>query len=122
MGRTLPPSKRATSLDLRGPAGRGTGGKVSRDAGPVKGGTSVIAFVDDPTGYKWELIERKGANPEPIAQVQPASLAPSIPPCSFLDPLSANLPAPLPISLSCPVHSHARNASSPNFGGVGGAQ
>lgn len=37
----------------------------------MKGGTSVIAFVDDPTGYKWELIERKGANPEPIAQVHP---------------------------------------------------
>eukprot|EP00884_Botryococcus_braunii_P010067 jgi/Botrbrau1/19061/Bobra.0100s0085.1 len=48
---------------------KSAGGKVSRDAGPVKGGTSVIAFVDDPTGYKWELIERKGSNPEPIAQV-----------------------------------------------------
>lgn len=46
------------------------GGKVSRDAGPVKGGSSVIAFVDDPTGYKWELIERKDqAIPEPLCQV-----------------------------------------------------
>ena len=34
------------------------GGKVTRDAGPVKGGTSVIAFVEDNTGYKWELIQK----------------------------------------------------------------
>lgn len=45
------------------------GGKVSRDAGPVKGGKSVIAFVEDPTGYKWELITREEPIPEPIAQV-----------------------------------------------------
>ena len=38
---------------------RAAGGKVSRDAGPVKGGTTVIAFVEDPDGYKIELIERK---------------------------------------------------------------
>jgi lactoylglutathione lyase len=37
------------------------GGKVSREAGPMKGGASVIAFVDDPDGYKIELIERKVA-------------------------------------------------------------
>jgi len=35
------------------------GGKVTREAGPVKGGTTVIAFVEDPDGYKIELIERK---------------------------------------------------------------
>lgn len=35
------------------------GGKVTRDAGPVKGGTTVIAFVEDPDGYKIELIEAK---------------------------------------------------------------
>ena len=35
------------------------GGIVSREAGPVKGGTTVIAFVKDPDGYKIELIERK---------------------------------------------------------------
>ena len=35
------------------------GGKVTREAGPVKGGTSVIAFVEDPDGYKIELIERR---------------------------------------------------------------
>jgi lactoylglutathione lyase len=34
------------------------GGKVTREAGPVKGGTSVIAFLEDPDGYKIELIER----------------------------------------------------------------
>ena len=38
---------------------RGKGGKVTREAGPVKGGTTVIAFVEDPDGYKIELIERK---------------------------------------------------------------
>ena len=39
---------------------RAKGGKVSREAGPVKGGTTVIAFVEDPDGYKIEFIERKG--------------------------------------------------------------
>jgi lactoylglutathione lyase len=34
------------------------GGNVTREAGPVKGGTTVIAFVEDPDGYKIELIER----------------------------------------------------------------
>lgn len=34
------------------------GGKVTREAGPVKGGTTVIAFVEDPDGYKIEFIER----------------------------------------------------------------
>ena len=38
---------------------RGQGGKVTREAGPVKGGTTVIAFVEDPDGYKIEFIERK---------------------------------------------------------------
>ncbi len=37
---------------------RAAGGTVTRDAGPVKGGTTVIAFVQDPDGYKIELIER----------------------------------------------------------------
>jgi lactoylglutathione lyase len=35
------------------------GGAVTREAGPVKGGTTIIAFVQDPDGYKIELIERK---------------------------------------------------------------
>lgn len=38
---------------------RQAGGKVTREAGPVKGGTTVIAFVEDPDGYKVELIEAK---------------------------------------------------------------
>ncbi|MFC3681195.1 lactoylglutathione lyase [Bacterioplanoides pacificum] len=38
---------------------RHNGGKVSREAGPVKGGKTVIAFVEDPDGYKIELIEKK---------------------------------------------------------------
>jgi lactoylglutathione lyase len=45
------------------------GGIVSREPGPVKGGKTNIAFVKDPTGYSWELIERQGEIPEPIAQV-----------------------------------------------------
>lgn len=35
------------------------GGLVTREAGPMKGGTTVIAFVQDPDGYKIELIERR---------------------------------------------------------------
>ena len=38
---------------------RARGGKVTREAGPVKGGTTVIAFVEDPDGYKIEFIQRK---------------------------------------------------------------
>jgi lactoylglutathione lyase len=38
---------------------RKSGGRVTREAGPVKGGTSVIAFVEDPDGYKIEFIERR---------------------------------------------------------------
>lgn len=34
------------------------GGVVTREAGPMKHGTTVIAFVEDPTGYKIELIEK----------------------------------------------------------------
>jgi lactoylglutathione lyase len=38
---------------------RAGGGKVVREAGPVQHGTTVIAFIEDPDGYKIELIERK---------------------------------------------------------------
>lgn len=38
---------------------RDAGVKISREPGPVKFGTTVIAFIDDPNGYKIELIERK---------------------------------------------------------------
>ena len=46
--------------DIRGVCERvrAAGGKVTREPGPVKGGTTVIAFVEDPDGYKIELIER----------------------------------------------------------------
>ena len=37
------------------------GGKVTREAGPMKHGKTVIAFVEDPDGYKIELIQRKPA-------------------------------------------------------------
>jgi len=37
---------------------RAAGGTITREAGPVKGGSTVIAFVTDPDGYKVELIER----------------------------------------------------------------
>lgn len=40
---------------------REKGGKVTREAGPVKGGTTVIAFVEDPDGYKIEFIQRRSA-------------------------------------------------------------
>ncbi|MFA3779119.1 lactoylglutathione lyase [Yersinia sp. 1652 StPb PI] len=40
---------------------RQAGGNVTREAGPVKGGNTIIAFVEDPDGYKIELIENKSA-------------------------------------------------------------
>ncbi|MEO7390981.1 MAG: lactoylglutathione lyase [Ramlibacter sp.] len=48
--------------DVYGACGkiRAGGGNVTREPGPVKGGTTVIAFVTDPDGYKIELIERTG--------------------------------------------------------------
>ncbi|KAJ0568787.1 putative lactoylglutathione lyase [Helianthus annuus] len=44
------------------------GGTITREPGPVKGGTSVIAFAKDPDGYLFELIERP-STPEPLCQV-----------------------------------------------------
>jgi len=38
---------------------RAAGGKITREPGPMKHGTTVIAFVQDPDGYKVELIESK---------------------------------------------------------------
>ena len=46
---------------------RAKGGTVTREAGPVKGGTTVIAFVQDPDGYKIELIERSGERRVPAS-------------------------------------------------------
>ena len=37
---------------------KAAGGNVTREAGPVKGGDTIIAFVTDPDGYKIELIQR----------------------------------------------------------------
>lgn len=45
------------------------GGTVTREPGPVKGGKSIIAFVKDPDGYLFELIQREGPIKEPFAQV-----------------------------------------------------
>jgi len=47
------PDVKATTEKLRA-----SGAKVTREPGPVKFGTTVIAFVEDPDGYKIELIER----------------------------------------------------------------
>src|SRR5438552_625177 len=52
------PDAAAACAAVRAAAGK-YGGKVTREAGPVKGGTTVIAFAEDPDGYKIELIERK---------------------------------------------------------------
>jgi lactoylglutathione lyase len=40
---------------------RAAGGNITREPGPVKGGSTVIAFVTDPDGYKIELIQRDAA-------------------------------------------------------------
>jgi len=40
---------------------RDRGGRVTREPGPVKFGTTMIAFVEDPDGYKIEFIERRSA-------------------------------------------------------------
>ncbi|MEB3262735.1 MAG: lactoylglutathione lyase [Synechococcus sp.] len=37
---------------------RGCGGRITREPGPMKHGTTVIAFLEDPDGYKVELIQR----------------------------------------------------------------
>jgi lactoylglutathione lyase len=48
------------TADIRGACDRvrAAGGKVTREPGPMKHGSTVIAFVEDPNGYKIELIER----------------------------------------------------------------
>ncbi len=54
------PDVTATCTALRSRASA-LGGAVTREPGPVKGGTTMIAFVTDPDGYKIELIERRDA-------------------------------------------------------------
>jgi lactoylglutathione lyase len=51
------PDVAATCEQLRSKAQR-LGGAITREAGPVKGGTTIIAFITDPDGYKIELIQR----------------------------------------------------------------
>ena len=45
---------------------KASGGNVTREPGPVKGGTTVIAFVTDPDGYKVELIQRAEATADGV--------------------------------------------------------
>ena len=52
------PDVAATCATLRDKAAA-LGGAITREPGPVKGGTTVIAFITDPDGYKIELIERR---------------------------------------------------------------
>ncbi|OMO91048.1 hypothetical protein COLO4_18658 [Corchorus olitorius] len=47
---------------------KGKGGKVTREPGPVKGGNTIIAFIEDPDGYKFEILERRLTS-EPLCQV-----------------------------------------------------
>jgi len=47
---------------------KAAGGEITREAGPVKGGNTVIAFAKDPSGYMWELIQRPQTK-EPLCQV-----------------------------------------------------
>lgn len=49
---------------------KASGGKVVREAGPMNHGTTIIAFVEDPTGYKIELIGAKDANGNPVAKTK----------------------------------------------------
>jgi lactoylglutathione lyase len=51
------PDVAATCAAVRERAGA-LGGAITREPGPVKGGTTVIAFITDPDGYKIELIQR----------------------------------------------------------------
>jgi lactoylglutathione lyase len=53
------PAVAATCAAVRDKAAA-LGGAITREPGPVKGGTTVIAFITDPDGYKIELIERTG--------------------------------------------------------------
>lgn len=54
------PDVAAVCATLRGKISA-LGGAITREPGPVKGGTTVIAFIADPDGYKIELIERSAA-------------------------------------------------------------
>jgi len=47
---------------------RAKGGKITREPMPVKGSNSVIAYIEDPDGYQFELLER-APSPEPLYKV-----------------------------------------------------
>ena len=47
---------------------RAKGGIITREPGPVKGDDSAIAVIEDPDGYKFELLER-APSPEPLCKV-----------------------------------------------------
>ncbi|TKY44595.1 lactoylglutathione lyase, chloroplast [Spatholobus suberectus] len=47
---------------------RAKGGKITREPGPIKGGNSTIAYIEDPDGYEFELLER-APSPEPLCKV-----------------------------------------------------
>ncbi|PSB24353.1 lactoylglutathione lyase [Stenomitos frigidus] len=54
---------------------RDRGGKVTREPGPMKHGSTVIAFVEDPNGYKVELIQLSGQTAaQEATQVQTANV------------------------------------------------
>ena len=55
---------------------RKRGGKVTREPGPMKHGSTVIAFVEDPDGYKIELIQKNSSGTNFGAQSAPAGDAP----------------------------------------------
>lgn len=58
------PEQVAKTVDLV----KAKGGKVTREPGPVTNGSTVIAMIEDPNGYNFELLER-GPTPEPLCQV-----------------------------------------------------
>lgn len=76
---------------------RERGGRVVRDPAPVKGGTSVIAFVEDPDGYRIELIERPpgAASASVPAGAAVAATSPAVPAVGACEPAAAAaVPAP----------------------------
>lgn len=55
---------------------RSQGGKISREPGPMKHGSTVIAFVEDPDGYKVELIQTKAPATVAVSSPEVAAIAP----------------------------------------------
>jgi lactoylglutathione lyase len=49
----------------------GAGGRITREPGPMKHGTTVIAFLEDPDGYKVELIQLASPASSPVASSAP---------------------------------------------------